>query len=329
MGADHALLREGESAGAGGGNNGGYTSSSWSGPKGGDVQVLPPTQHVLEQSAVQITAQGDVYAQVTINLPARGRTILGRAAWQILDTVVPKLVQQALCCFDDSSRGGGSQQQLLQRHVTSIQDQAWLQSQLEAAGLVAFVCNGAILPRASGAEDNPINQQQNQHVVPFSSPPSLQVSFTLPHASVVVTGMGIPRGITLICGGGFHGKSTLLQTIQLGIYWKIPGDGREFCVTAPTAVKIRAEDGRSVQAVDISTMINNLPFEKDTTCFSTSDASGSTSQASNIVEVCMDTCVYNIVLVKQKNLFYITAFVFSSGLQDYCPTLERLSAQNN
>jgi predicted ABC-class ATPase len=282
MGADHALSR----------SNDGSSSSSWSGPKGGDVQVLQPTQHVVEQSAVQISATGDVYAQVTINLPARGRTILGRAAWQILNSVLPRLVQRALCF--PALQQQQQQQQLdpqssqlilgsLATHVTSIQDQAWLQSQLDVSGLVAFVCNGAILPRVSGVEEYPL---QNEQVVPFSSPPSLQVSFTLPHSGRVVTGLGLARGITLICGGGFHGKSTLLQTIQLGVYLKIPGDGREFCVTLPSAIKIRAEDGRNVQAVDISTMINNLPFNKDTRRFSTSDASGSTSQASNIVEVC-------------------------------------------
>jgi predicted ABC-class ATPase len=113
----------------------------------------------------------------------------------------------------------------------------------------------------------------------------LEVSFTLPNAQKTISGMGIPKGITLICGGGFHGKSTLLQALQMGVYPKIPGDGREFCVTSSRSLKIRAEDGRNVQAVDISTFINHLPFQKDTTCFSTLDASGSTSQATNIVEV--------------------------------------------
>jgi len=142
-------------------------------------------------------------------------------------------------------------------------------------------------------------------VVPFESPPSLQTSFTLPNAGATVTGMGISQGITLICGGGFHGKSTLLEALQLAVYWKVPGDGREFCCTSPKAAKIRAEDGRSVCSVDISSFIQNLPFGEDTTCFSTADASGSTSQASNIVEalemgadallIDEDTCATNFV----------------------------------
>jgi predicted ABC-class ATPase len=248
---------------------------SWSGPKGGDVQVLEPCQHVLEQSAVTIDLRtGDVCAQVTINLPARGRTVLGQVACRIFDRILTNLVQQSLkYSAVNTSR--------LQAHVDSIEDQHWLQQQLEPNNLVAFVPNGAILPRASGVDDRPMTGS----VVPFQSPPRLQVSFTIRKSGKEVVGMGIPNGITLICGGGFHGKSTLLQALQKGVYPKLPGDGREFCVTSPTAIKIRAEDGRSVSAVDISPFISNLPFGKDTTCFSTPDASGSTSQASSIVEV--------------------------------------------
>jgi predicted ABC-class ATPase len=249
---------------------------SWSGPKGGDVQVLEPCQHVLEQTAVRVDPRsGTVCAQVTINLPARGRTILGQAAREIFDSVLVELVNTSL-------RFAASDATHLTRHVESIEDQVWLHDQLRTHKLVAFVPDGAILPRASGVDDRPMTSTS---AVPFESPPSLQVSFTLPNAKQSISGMGVSAGITLVCGGGFHGKSTLLAALQLGVYPKIPGDGREFCVTLDNAMKIRAEDGRSVTAVDISPFINNLPFGKDTTCFSTPDASGSTSQASNIVEV--------------------------------------------
>jgi predicted ABC-class ATPase len=261
MGADNTLSKSG-----GGG---------WSGPKGGDIQVLEPTQHVIEQSAVQLDAHGHITAQITVNLPARGRTILGRAADEILDPILSLLIQRSFL-FESLSATD------LIGHVESVDDQAWLQDQLDAAGLVAFVRNGAILPRVSGVDDRPMTDGS---VISFQSPPSRQVSFRLPNAGDEIQGMGVPKGITLICGGGFHGKSTLLEALQLGVYWKIPGDGREFCLTSPLAVKIRAEDGRFVQTVDISPFINNLPFGKDTTCFSTLDASGSTSQATNIVEV--------------------------------------------
>lgn len=42
--------------------------------------------------------------------------------------------------------------------------------------------------------------------------------------------------------------------------------------------------GRSINRVDIRPFINNLPFGRDTSTFSTQDASGSTSQAANIIE---------------------------------------------
>lgn len=148
--------------------------------------------------------------------------------------------------------------------------------------LCAFVRNGSLLPRGSGAVDTPGNPTE---CLPFASPPSLHCEFELPNAGLV-SGMGIPEGVTLIVGGGFHGKSTLLSAIEKGVYDHIPGDGREFVVTDPTAVKIRAEDGRSVEGLDISAFINNLPNKKSTTAFTTANASGSTSQAANIIEYC-------------------------------------------
>lgn len=258
MGADHAMSGQG-----------------WSGPKGGDIQVMEPCQHVLQQSGVSIDPTGAVTAQITINLPARGRSILGQAAAEIFDKVLVTLVRQSL-------HYPSLNQERLRSHVDSIEDQLWLQGQLEAKGLVAFVRNGAILPRSSGADDT---HMPSDAAIPFQSPNRLEVTFTLPTLKQEISGMGVPKGVTLICGGGFHGKSTLLQAISNGVYLKIPGDGREFCVTSPNAMKIRAEDGRCVESVDISPFINNLPFGKDTTNFSTADASGSTSQASNIVEV--------------------------------------------
>lgn len=247
----------------------------WSGPKGGDLQILEPGQNVLEQSALRMDHEGNVMAQLTINLPARGRTILGQAAEEILGNVLPTIIQRGLYY-------NALNAQDMKTHVESVEDQCWLQSQLEDRNLVAFVANGAILPRRSGVDDRPM---ATSTTIPFASPKRLEVSFTLPNRNERISGMGISKGITLICGGGFHGKSTLLEALQVGIYPKIPGDGREFCLTTPNAFKVRAEDGRNVQAVDISTFINNLPFGKDTTNFSTPDASGSTSQAANIVEV--------------------------------------------
>lgn len=120
-------------------------------------------------------------------------------------------------------------------------------------------------------------------VIEFVSPDTLRVEFDVPNAGRVF-GMGVPDGVTLIVGGGYHGKSTLLSAIELGVYDHAPGDGRDRVVTVADAVKIRAEDGRSVRGVDISPFISNLPFGRDTEAFTTDDASGSTSQAANIAE---------------------------------------------
>lgn len=157
-------------------------------------------------------------------------------------------------------------------------DQAYIREQLPKMGLCAFVANGSVLPRESGVSQRPMRSS-----VPFQSPETMEVTMELPHRGMI-RGMGIRKGITLIAGGGYHGKSTLLKALELGVYNHIAGDGREYVITDDTAVKIRAEDGRSVKKTDISMFVNDLPSGKNTKEFYTEDASGSTSQAANVVE---------------------------------------------
>jgi predicted ABC-class ATPase len=161
-----------------------------------------------------------------------------------------------------------------------VEDARALREQLAGRGLVAFVGDGARLPRHSGIDDRPL---RDDGVIPFRSPPELRVALSAPNSGEV-TGMGIPAGVTLIVGGGFHGKSTLLRALERGVYDHVPGDGRERVVTAASAVKVRAEDGRSVAGTDIRNFIGRIPGGGDTRFFVTSNASGSTSQAAAIVE---------------------------------------------
>ncbi|NJO66808.1 MAG: hypothetical protein HC832_04895 [Leptolyngbyaceae cyanobacterium RM1_405_57] len=237
----------------------------------GLIAIAPTSQQVLERTSVLITSK-QLEARFVVGLPARGRTVLGKQAAELLCDDLPLIVDRALNYAQLNSAE-------LQRHVETVEDADWLRQQLAERGLVTFVANGAILPRQSGVDDRPLTT----HALPFQSPDSLQVSFHRPNQGEI-GGMGIPAGITLIVGGGYHGKSTLLRAIALGIYNHIPGDGREFVLTDPAAVKIRAEDGRSISGVNISPFINHLPQGRSTEQFSTENASGSTSQAANIME---------------------------------------------
>lgn len=226
-----------------------------------------------------------VEARISISLPARGRTILGRKALAIFKTSLPFVVDNALYAHAYNL-------QHIEGHVEAVEDSDFLRDRIVKegsldlrsslkTGYVAFIPNGAILPRQSGADDKPL---LSTSVVPFQSPPSLEKTFHLPN-KVSITGMAIPAGITTIAGGGFHGKSTLLQAISLGVWNHIPGDGREYVVTNPTAVGVRSEDGRSVTGVDISPFIFGLPGGTRTEKWSSDDASGSTSMAAGLIEV--------------------------------------------
>ena len=237
----------------------------WGGAKGGQLKMDEPGQHILPRTSVQLfPAKGYLEVRFWLGLPARGRTIEGGWCRELLFETVPMLIRMALI-HDELDKSE------LRQHVLSNEDQQALRGMLDAAGLVAFVRNGAVLPRRSGASDLPLTQNPAQ----FQTPPSMHAEFTLPNCGRIA-GMGVRKGVTLIVGGGFHGKSTLLSALELGIYNHIPGDGREYVCCNDTAVKIRAEDGRSVTDLDISPFINNLPRGKPTTSFSTTCASGST-----------------------------------------------------
>jgi predicted ABC-class ATPase len=237
----------------------------------GEIGICPATQQVIERSAVATGPDG-IEARLTVGLPARGRTVLGREAEAMLLDDLPRIVAASLLHARLDAAA-------VRAHVESVEDQRALRAWLDGAGCVAFVSDGAVLPRASGIDERPLREG----ALPFRAPDSLAATVDLPHAGPV-RGLGIPRGVTLIVGGGFHGKSTLLNALEMGVYDHVPGDGRERVATDPTAVKVRAEDGRQVTRVDISPFIDHLPFGKGTRAFSTPNASGSTSQAAGIVE---------------------------------------------
>jgi predicted ABC-class ATPase len=232
-----------------------------------------PEQEVLDQTAVMVREDGSLEARFTVGLPATGRRILGHEAVELLLDAVPGVVR-------DSLRTAAFEPDEILLHAECNEDADALRDLLPGMGLVAFVGNGAVLPRQSGVSQEPLTRGP---VVPFDSPPDMQVSVELPNAGWV-SGMGIPEGVTLIVGGGYHGKSTLLKALERGVYNHRPGDGRERVVSHPATVKVRAEDGRSIQGVNISPFIRDLPNGQETETFRTPNASGSTSQAANIIE---------------------------------------------
>ena len=240
--------------------------------KSGLIDVSRPGQEVLERTACRVDPDsGDVTVRFEIGFPANGRSINARPLIQILEEFLPAAVSSSLLYQNIDHR------KLLDA-INLSDDQAYIRGVLNQNGLCAFVGDGSVLPRVSGVSSLPMKD-----AVPFVSPEALAVSLTLPHAGTM-RGMGVRKGVTLIVGGGYHGKSTLLSALEKGVYDHIRGDGREYVITDESAVKVRAEDGRSITNVDISLFIRDLPNGKDTAGFSTEDASGSTSQAANVIE---------------------------------------------
>ncbi|MDI6601490.1 MAG: ABC-ATPase domain-containing protein [Thermoanaerobacteraceae bacterium] len=249
-------------------------------------------QEILERTSIYIT-QEYVEARFEVGLPAAGRRILGREAAQIFEETIPSIVKNALL-FNSTDRREAK------KFIELYKDQQYIRRALKAKGLIAFVADGSILPRESGISEKPL-----KNAIPFKSPDTMRVSISLPYGGTI-TGMGIPEGVTLIVGGGYHGKSTLLKALEKCVYNHIPGDGREHVITIDDAVKIRSEDGRYIENVDISPFINNIPTGEDTRFFTSLNASGSTSQAANIIEALEvgtslllmdeDTCATNFMI---------------------------------
>jgi predicted ABC-class ATPase len=243
--------------------------------KSGVVRVDAGGQEVIERSAVRVTPDF-VEARLGVGLPAEGRRVLGYEAAKLLADELRQLARTAL---RSSAVAPGE----AEAFVGCVEDQEHLRGQLRARGLVAFLVDGARLPRESGASDLPLAAG----TVALRAPDSLRVELALPPrggAPRTAVGLGIREGVTLVVGGGYHGKSTLLRALERGVHPHVPGDGREGVVTRSDAVKIRAEDGRRVERVDLSAFIGRLPGGRSAEAFQSDEASGSTSQAANIVE---------------------------------------------
>ena len=238
--------------------------------KSGLIEISRCPQEILERTAI-IRNKNFFEARFYVGFPARGRSVLARELEKIIFNIIPNIVENTFIYKNINKLN-------LINRVKLIEDQFYIRKNLKEKGLVAFVANESILPRESGVSARPLRNGKK-----FISPQALEVEFDTPNRGKI-KGMGIPKGITLIIGGGYHGKSTLLRALELGIYNHIEGDVREFVITDESALKVRAEDGRAITSTDISLFINNLPNGKDTIKFNTENASGSTSQAANIIE---------------------------------------------
>ena len=213
---------------------------------------------------------GELRACLQVRLPGEGRKIQAEVAAEILTMVLPDLVSAGLYYSK-------SDEAALQEHFRVLAERKEILAQLESRGLCAFVPDGAVLPRASGLSELPL-----EGAVPFTAPERMAV--TLNVCGREIRGMGIPKGITVITGGAFHGKSTLLQALTRAVYPHIPGDGREGIVIDESALRVGVEDGRSVRGTDLSQFVRDLPGGVSTKNFNTLSASGSTSEAANLLE---------------------------------------------
>ncbi|WP_293977145.1 ABC-ATPase domain-containing protein [uncultured Clostridium sp.] len=258
-----------------------FSSRVFGSGKSGLISISRCDAEILERTSVIISSK-EIQVRFEVGFPARGRTVLSKELEKILFEFLPQIVDNTLI-YDNLNKSH------IKKRIELSEDQNYIRNYIKENDLVAFIANGSILPRESGISSKPLKDG-----LKFQSPESMEIEIELPFKGKI-KGMGIKKGITLFVGGGYHGKSTVLKALELGVYNHIEGDGREYVITDETALKVRAEDGRFIKNTDISLFINNLPNSKDTRKFSTDNASGSTSQAANIIEgIESDTKVFLI-----------------------------------
>lgn len=247
-----------------------FSSRVFGSGKSGLIGISRCDQEILERTSLIITSD-KIEVRFEVGFPARGRSVLSKELEKILFDFLPQIVDNTLI-YENLNKAS------IIKRIELSEDQKYLRTYLKENDLVAFIANGSILPRESGISTKPLKSG-----LKFQSPKSMEVEISLPFKGKI-KGMAIKKGITLFVGGGYHGKSTILKALELGVYNHIEGDGREYVITDESALKVRSEDGRFITNTDISLFINNLPNGKDTRKFSTDNASGSTSQAANIIE---------------------------------------------
>ncbi len=240
------------------------------------VKVNVPGEEILVRNSLWVGGPSEnggaavVEVILSVELPGEKRRIDVEAASELLTATIPDLLM-ALYLNRDEERFEAK------RHIESLEVREELLKILKEKGWVAFVPNGAILPRESGSSDLP-----KKGAIPFESPAELLE--TVEVFGRKISGMAIPRGITVIAGGAYHGKSTLLSALEKSVVPHVAGDGREWIVADPSAVRIAAEPGRVVKGTRIEPFVRELPFGVSTKTFRTRSASGSTSEASNLIE---------------------------------------------
>lgn len=240
------------------------------------VKACVPGEEILARNALWVGGPAEnggiavVEAILSVELPGDKRRIDVAAASELLTSTIPDLLM-ALYLNREEDRSAAK------RHIESLEIREELLRTLKEKGWVAFVPNGAILPRESGSSDLP-----KKDALPFESPAELLQ--TVEVLGKRISGMAVPRGITVIAGGAYHGKSTLLSALEKSVVPHVAGDGREWIVADPSAVRIAAEPGRVVKGTRIEPFVRELPFGVSTKSFCTRSASGSTSEAANLVE---------------------------------------------
>ena len=234
------------------------------------ITIPHNNQEILIRNNIEITKE-KLTIYFNIGLPANGRRINSQEAQKLLNSILPQIIKNT-CNYQKYDK------EYLLKTVITNEDATYIRNNLKQKKIVTFIANNSILPRKTGNNDKPLKTAK-----PFKTPETLKQEY-ITNNNTKIIGMGIPEGITIIIGGGYHGKTTLLESIQNGVYNHIYQDGREYTITDKTATKIKAENGRNIEKVNINSFISNTPNNINTKQFTTNNASGSTSQATNLIE---------------------------------------------
>lgn len=225
-------------------------------------------ERVLKRSGMFYNKKKDKFIfKINFNVPLLNAiSVNAKATVQAIKDIM-KHIEDIIKTIDEKE---------LKPFIAVYEKQIEIRKYLKENNLCVFIADGSILPRENGT-NLPL-----KNATPFFAPSNMCIQIPFSDGTKI-SGMAIKHGVTVITGGAYSGKSTLLDAIEMGIYNHVLGDGREYVITDDRALKVYVEDGRPVHNLDISPFFNYLP-NNDVKDFSTAHASGSVSQAANVVE---------------------------------------------
>lgn len=231
---------------------------------GGRVRSAHPDETIRPRSASSCGRA--LSLRFSYSFPAQARRLLAEPAAAVLTNRIPALALEIAQLVTPER---------VREHAAHLRRRQMIRQALDERGLCAFLPAGSITWRLPDGTPAP-------GAVALQVPADLSTRLELADGTSL-EGLAFPRGVTVLVGSAFHGKTTLLEALGRASCDLGPKDGLSLACAVAATEFVRVEEGRSVAATDLSPFFRRLPGQNPSS-FVSERASGATSQAANLHE---------------------------------------------